>query len=51
MDRREFMVVIAAGMVLLNDAGAVAEAFYAYVQSPSAREIMARYGFVLPEGE
>ena len=35
-------------MVLLKDAGPVAEAFYAYVQSPKAREIMVRYGFVLP---
>ena len=38
-------------MVLLNDAGPVAEAFYAYMKEPAAREIMARYGFVLPEGE
>lgn len=37
-------------MVLLNDAGPVAEAFYAYIQSPAAREIMVRYGFVLPDG-
>lgn len=36
-------------MVLLNGAGPVAEAFYDYVQSPPAREIMERYGFVLPE--
>lgn len=36
-------------MVLLNDAGPVAEAFYAYMQEPAAREIMARYGFVLPD--
>jgi hypothetical protein len=35
-------------MALLNGAGEVAEAFYAYMQSPAAREIMARYGFVLP---
>lgn len=35
-------------MVLLNGAGPVAEAFYAYVQSPAARAIMERYGFVLP---
>lgn len=38
-------------MVLLNDAGDVAEAFYDYVRSPAAREIMNRFGFVLPEGE
>ncbi len=37
-------------MVLLNGAGPVAEAFYAYLKRPAAREIMARYGFVLPEG-
>ncbi|HLQ17611.1 MAG TPA: molybdate ABC transporter substrate-binding protein [Tabrizicola sp.] len=36
-------------MVLLRDAGPVAEAFYAYVQSPKARGIMERYGFVLPK--
>lgn len=37
-------------MVLLNSAGPVAEQFYAYIQSPKAREIMVKYGFVLPEG-
>lgn len=37
-------------MVLLNNAGAVARAFYAYMMEPAAREIMARYGFILPEG-
>jgi len=37
-------------MVLLNNAGPVAEEFYAYMQSPKAREIMVKYGFVLPEG-
>ncbi len=36
-------------MVLLNGAGTVAEAFYSYMQEPDAREIMRRYGFVLPE--
>ncbi|MGY6409792.1 MAG: molybdate ABC transporter substrate-binding protein [Alkalilacustris sp.] len=35
-------------MVLLNNAGPVAEAFYAYMMAPAAREIMERYGFVLP---
>lgn len=35
-------------MVLLNNAGPVAEQFYAYINGPSAREIMRRYGFVLP---
>lgn len=38
-------------MALLNGAGEVAEAFYAYMNEPAAREIMERYGFVLPEGE
>ncbi len=37
-------------MVLLQGAGEVAEAFYNFVMSPSAREIMERYGFMLPEG-
>jgi molybdate transport system substrate-binding protein len=36
-------------MVLLNDAGPVAEAFYAYMSSPPARAIMERYGFALPK--
>ncbi len=38
-------------MALLNNAGPVAEAFYSYMMEPSALEIMARYGFVVPEGE
>ncbi len=38
-------------MALLNGAGEVAEAFYAYMRQPAARAIMERYGFVLPEGE
>jgi molybdate transport system substrate-binding protein len=38
-------------MALLNDAGPVAQAFYAYMKEPAAREIMERYGFVLPEDE
>lgn len=37
-------------MVLLNGAGPVAKAFYAFMQQPEARAIMERYGFVLPEG-
>ena len=37
-------------MVLLKGAGPVAEEFYAYMQSSRAREIMVRYGFVLPDG-
>jgi molybdate transport system substrate-binding protein len=36
-------------MVLLKNAGPVAEEFHAYMQSPKAREIMVRYGFVLPD--
>lgn len=36
-------------MALLNNAGEVAEAFYAYMLDTSAREVMERYGFVLPE--
>jgi molybdate transport system substrate-binding protein len=35
-------------MALTRNAAAGAEAFYAYMQSPKAREIMKRYGFVLP---
>jgi molybdate transport system substrate-binding protein len=36
-------------MALLNNAGPVAEAFYAYMMEPSARAIMERHGFALPE--
>ena len=35
-------------MVLLKGAGAAADAFYDYVQTPAARAILERYGFVLP---
>jgi molybdate transport system substrate-binding protein len=35
-------------MVLLRNATPVAERFYAYLQAKPAREIMVRYGFVLP---
>lgn len=35
-------------MVLTRRAGPIAERFYAYVQEAPAREIMRRYGFVLP---
>lgn len=38
-------------MALLNNATPAAEAFYDYVDGPSARAIMERYGFALPEGE
>lgn len=36
-------------MALLNGADETAEAFFAYVQSPAARAILDRHGFVLPE--
>lgn len=35
-------------MVLLKNAGETARLFYTYMQGPSARTIMRRYGFVLP---
>lgn len=35
-------------MVLLKGAGDTARAFYAFVQSPSARAVFERYGFSLP---
>ena len=36
-------------MVLLDNAGPVAKAFYAFMMQPAARAILDRYGFVLPE--
>jgi len=45
---RDWHAPLLQRMVLLKDAGPVAEAFYAYVRSPEARDIMVRYGFVLP---
>jgi len=36
-------------MVLLGNAGAVAESFFDYLQQPAARGILARYGFAAPE--
>lgn len=36
-------------MALLRDASPEAQAFYDYLQSPAAREIMARHGLVQPE--
>jgi molybdate transport system substrate-binding protein len=36
-------------MVLLTDAGPVAERFYGYLQAPAARATLARYGFAPPE--
>jgi len=35
-------------MVLLKSAGDVASGFYQYLQKPAAREVLVRYGFVLP---
>jgi molybdate transport system substrate-binding protein len=35
-------------MVLTKTAGPVAERFYAFVQTPPARKIFIKYGFVLP---
>jgi molybdate transport system substrate-binding protein len=35
-------------MVLLKNAGSVAERFYDYLQQPGARAIFRKYGFVLP---
>lgn len=37
-------------MVLLRDAGPVARAFYDYVQTPPARQILSQYGFTMPQG-
>jgi molybdate transport system substrate-binding protein len=38
-------------MVLLKEAGATAERFFAYVQEPAARAILRKHGFVLPGEE
>ena len=35
-------------MVLIKDAPPQARAFYAYIATPAAQEIMLRYGFALP---
>ncbi|MGV8892543.1 MAG: molybdate ABC transporter substrate-binding protein [Burkholderiaceae bacterium] len=35
-------------MVLLKNAGETAQAFYSYMQQPKARDVMRRYGFLLP---
>lgn len=35
-------------MVLMKNAGDIAQAFYRYLQSPPAREVFKRYGFRLP---
>lgn len=36
-------------MVLVKGAGETARAFYAYLQQPAARAVLARYGFTLPD--
>ena len=36
-------------MALIKGAGETARAFFAFIQTPPAREIMARYGFVTPQ--
>ncbi|MDD5175848.1 MAG: molybdate ABC transporter substrate-binding protein [Sterolibacterium sp.] len=36
-------------MVLIQGAGETAQLFYAFMQTPAARAILARYGFVMPE--
>lgn len=36
-------------MALLRNAGPVAEAFYAYMKTPKAREIMKKFGFAPPD--
>jgi molybdate transport system substrate-binding protein len=36
-------------MVLTRRAGDTARAFHAYLQTPAAREVLVRYGFVLPD--
>lgn len=38
-------------MVLLNNAGQVAEQFYHYLQQPAARQVFRQYGFRLPGEE
>jgi molybdate transport system substrate-binding protein len=35
-------------MVLMKNAGATAKAFFAYVQTPAARAVFRKFGFVLP---
>jgi molybdate transport system substrate-binding protein len=35
-------------MVLMQTAGATAEAFYAYVRTPAARAVLRKHGFLLP---
>lgn len=38
-------------MALMKSAGETARAFYDYLQQPAAREILVRFGFVLPDSE
>jgi molybdate transport system substrate-binding protein len=40
---------LAQRMVLIAGAGETARALYAYLQQPPAREVLRRYGFLLPE--
>jgi molybdate transport system substrate-binding protein len=35
-------------MVLMKNAGETAQAFYRYMQTPPARTVFGKYGFVLP---
>jgi len=45
---REWHAPLLQRMVLLKNAGPVAEEFYAYMKTPKAREIMKTFGFTLP---
>jgi molybdate transport system substrate-binding protein len=54
-DRGQFALIDASWhrplrqrMVLLRDASSDAAQFYAFLQQPAARQILARYGFVIP---
>jgi molybdate transport system substrate-binding protein len=38
-------------MVLMRSAKVTAEAFHSYLQRPESRQILKRYGFVLPKGD
>jgi molybdate transport system substrate-binding protein len=54
-DRGQFVLIDAGWhrplrqrMVLMRDASSDAAQFYAFLQQPAARQILARYGFVIP---
>ncbi|MBL8589123.1 MAG: molybdate ABC transporter substrate-binding protein, partial [Methylobacteriaceae bacterium] len=49
--RAELHAPLAQRMALLRSAGAQAEAFYAYLQSPAAQAIFRRHGFLMPGEE